>query len=464
VFHLDRLVKLKARPFLAEDTLIEPPKGATTPSQHEQQQQHQQHPQHQRGQSPHKYPEGSRTRLTGSPKNREHGAGRSPQYRDSSSTSRAPTHLEYYSSSNTQQSFQPNSNRSSPGSQSSGRCEAAMSSKSCSPPSSKPTMVKAHVYNLEDLPRSPRYYTQQQPQQQQQENTPNKASLPISPSHSEPTYKSLIGSDKYQTRDYYSFKRPQPNNNHTKSPTSSSSNSSSSSTQLTSFSNIHRHTPGRKYKSYDKLSIDNEDSVRKHHSDLKAQKSAPYYKKDGQFDFSDGCVQSSEIPSNAGNTYPKAGRPYSNPELDDVQMNGTVPGNSGSSAPPRHMRPANKQGNYSSPNIYDDSERMYSEQKELTLTPYTHSSNSLSKEEHRRGADDFIPDSVHSPLHVTLNNSSVASSSTISPVSYLTESDVTSSASSSQAKEEVCPADIASRLFTLNGYKESDVAPLLGKK
>ena len=329
-----------------------------------------------------------------------------------------------------------------------------MSSKTNSPNSSKPTMVKAHVYNLEDLPRSPRYYTQQT----SQPTTPNN---PLSPSHSDPTYNSLIGSDKYQSRDYYSFKKP----HQTKSPTSSSSNSSSSSTQLTSFSNIHRHTPGRKYKSYDKLSIDNENGSTRRPHELKAQKSAPYYQKDGQFDFSDGCVQSVEI--GAGNTYPKAGRPYSNPELDaaDVQINGTVPGNPESSAPPRAMRPANKQSNYSSPNIYDDSERMSSEQKQLTLTPYTHSSHSLSKgENRRRGSDEYSPDPVHSPLHITLNNSSVASSSTISPVSYMTESDVTSSASSSQAKEEVSPADIASRLFTLNGYKESDVAPLLGKK
>ncbi|XP_066936401.1 PH and SEC7 domain-containing protein-like isoform X2 [Clytia hemisphaerica] len=504
----DRLAKLKARPFLAEGTLIEPPKSVSQgnennthdrvpPSSQQTQQprvaeirqttptQHHPPPQQQRVQSsrkPNNHIDAhnalqGRTRTVGSPKSYEQGTDGSYFYRGANNTK--PTNLDFYSSG-------PNSfkepSRGSPGAYSTGsssrHSEAAASSKSVSPKSNRSdksskssmTTATAHLYNLEDLPRSPRYYTQQ--------------TVP------EPTFNSMAKKDKYATENYHSQnyvqehgyvemsykkqKTPSPTlSNHVKSPASSKAPSSPRTTPVSS---IHRHTQGRKYNSYDKLHVESPDAGRKNRTDdskYRAQKSVPYTKKEGQFDFSDGCVQSMQRPpdDNLLLPYTKASsRPYSNPELDveldkhRLDSNAQTQHLNVTSPPPRQMRQnKNKQSNHSSPNIYDDSQWcMTSEQKELSLTPCTLSSHSLSKISTSNSRNGDFDERIHSPLHVTLNNTSMASSSTVSPMSYLAESDVSSSVSSN-TKEEVSPADIASRLFTLNGYKDSDIAPLLGK-
>ena len=503
VFSIDRLAKLKARPFLAEGTLIEPPKSVSQASENHSQQrvppssqqtqqprvaeirqttptQHHPPPQQQRSQSPRK-PNNhidahnalqGRTRTVGSPKSYEHGTDGSYFYRGANNTK--PNNVDYFSPS--PHSFKEPS-RGSPGAYSTGsssrHSEAAASSKSVSPKSNRSdkssskssmTTATAHVYNLEDLPRSPRYYTQQ--------------------TVSEPTFNSMGKKDKYASENYHSqnyvqehgyvemsYKKqntPSPtSSNHVKSPASKAP----SSPRTTPMSSIHRHTQGRKYNSYDKLHVESPDTARKYRTDdskYRAQKSAPYTKKEGQFDFSDGCVQSMQRPPEDNPLLPyikPSSRPYSNPELDvELNKHAQTQHLSVTSPPPRQMRQKNKQSNYSSPNIYDDSQWcMSSEQKELSLTPCTLSSHSLSKISTSNSRNDDFDERIHSPLHVTLNNSSMASSSTVSPMSYLAESDVSSSVSSN-TKEEVSPADIASRLFTLNGYKDSDVAPLLGKK
>ena len=469
------MAKLKARPFLAEGTLIEPPKVLsedgtsqdkryrfTPPIDHHQQQRA----------SPNKLNHidahnvlQSRTRTVGSPQSYEQGTDGKYFYKPASSPAGS---IESYTPPNNLQSFQ-GSRQSSPGGHSSGSSsrysEPAMSNKSSSPKSNKSdrsskqvTTATAHLYNLEDLPRSPRYYTQQPA--------------------IEPTYNSLGNKDKYSSKDYCSNQNylqehgyvaispvrepPTPTNpNLVIRPTLSTLSSPSTPT-----SSIHRHTQGRKYNSYDRLSVENNHGQRME----QPQKSAPHYKKEGQFEFSDGCIQSVQ---EKGPEYTKVtNRPYSNPELDKELNNGynlkndTQPSTHNLTSPlPRQMRPNNKKSNYSSPNIYDDSQRhMSNEQKELSLTPSALSTRSLSKLPSASSQNNDYDEEVHSPLHITLNNSSMASSSTVSPMSYLAESDDVSSSLSSQNKEEVSPADIASRLFTLNGYKDSDVAPLLGKK
>ena len=465
------MAKLKARPFLAEGTLIEPPKVLsedgtsqdkryryTPPIDQQQQRVSPNRPNHIDG---HNALQG-RTRTVGSPQSYEHGTDGKYFFNPASSPAGS---IENYTPPNNLQTFQ-GSRQSSPGGHSSGSSsrysEPAMSNKSLSPISSKSdrsskqiTTATAHLYNLEDLPRSPRYYTQQPTV--------------------EPTYNSLGNKDKYSSKDYCSNQnylqehgytaispirepRTPTNPNLVTRPTLSTSSSPSTPT-----SGIHRHTQGRKYNSYDRLSIENTHGHQ-------PQKSAPHQKKEGQFDFSDGCIQSMQgkEPEYAKVT----NRPYSNPELDVELVNNGYnlrnepqPSAHNLTAPlPRQMRQNNKKSNYSSPNIYDDSQRhMSNEQKELSLTPSALSTRSLSKLPSTSQNNDY-DEQIHSPLHITLNNSSMASSSTVSPIRFLAESDDVASSVSSQNKEEVSPADIASRLFTLNGYKDSDVAPLLGKK
>ena len=487
------MAKLKARPFLAEGTLIEPPKviseDRTSLERRQQQQQQQQqrrtptfeHHQQQR-QSPNKLNHieahnvlQSRTRTVGSSQSYEHDHGTDGNYFYKPASSPANS-LDQYSPTSLLQTFQ-SSRQSSPGGHSSGSSsrysEAAMSNKSLSPKSIKSdrsskqgTTATAHLYNLEDLPRSPRYYTQQPP--------------------TEVTFNSMGNKEKYSSKDYCSNQnylqehgyvaitptREPPNSiNPNLSRPMSTSASSSPSLRTTPTLNIHRHTQGRKYNSYDRLAVENNSDSRDKQQQLK---SAPYYQKEGQFEFPDGCVQSSTSQGKQSEYTKVSSRPYSNPELDaelitnSYNLRNDQSGQSlgeNMSPPPRQMRPNQKQSNYSSPNIYSDSQRqMSNEQKELTLTPSTLSSHSLSKlssNSNSRSKD--YSDPIHSPLHITLNNSSMASSSTVSPMSFLAESEISSSVSS-QNKEEVAPADIASRLFTLNGYKASDVAPLLGKK
>ena len=477
----DRLAKLKARPFLAEGTLIDVPKVLSEDGSSQDRRYHHTPPidQHQQQRvlpiklnhiDAHNVLQ-SRTRTVGSPKSYEHGTDGKYFYQQARSPAGS---LDHYTPPNTLQTFQ-SSRQSSPGGHSSGSSsrlsEAAMSSKSLSPKSIKSdrssqqvTTATAHLYNLEDLPRSPRYYTQQP---------------------TEATYNSLGNKDKYLSKDYCSNQNylqehgyvavspirepPTPTNPNVIKPFSSAS--SSPSMRTTSISNIHRHTQGRKYNSYDRLSVENNDGVNIQRIE-RPQKSASYHKKEGQFEFPDGCIQSTHENKSEYNKV--TCRPYSNPELDVELLNNgynlrndsiSQPSTQNLSSPlPRQMRQNHKQSNYSSPNIYDDSQRqMSNEQKHLTLTPSTLSSRSLSKLPSTSNQNNEYNDRIHSPLHVTLNNSSMASSSTVSPMSFLAESEISSSVSS-QNKEEVSPADIASRLFTLNGYKDSDVAPLLGKK
>ncbi|XP_047128258.1 PH and SEC7 domain-containing protein 4 isoform X1 [Hydra vulgaris] len=110
--------------------------------------------------------------------------------------------------------------------------------------------------------------------------------------------------------------------------------------------------------------------------------------------------------------------------------------------------------NFSSPNVFEnDNERIGSEQKKLTLTPYTHPALSLQ---------DINKQFIFCPQQ----SSSSRVCPTFEPSPDLVNSKhVDDSLKTSDVINniEISPLEIASRLYTLNGYKDTDVAPMLGK-
>lgn len=595
-FFVDRLAKLKARPFLAEDTLIEPPRAG--PQHHYRQQQQQQtrganhnnhndprrvhHHQQQHHHNQRKQPDNQsrsahhhhppppssssynheahvnvRTRTIVSPKSYEYGTDGRYQNRDSH---RTPNHIDlsstysYYHQSANPQSVSSSGRHTGVSHQQSGigngtkqsvvgggirqpvnsgthfsghpvrshyqqhsgdstgshgnskdirrgtfapmmdsksskagggggdkqrHNTSAPHSRQSSPPNAT---VTAHVYTLEDVPLSPRYY---------EKNINHHTTDP-----SEVSYQSLA--NKRQGEEYVPLRignndYANVSNSYSETSIPLASNRHHHQQQQQRPPNNYRQKMGKKYGSFDRLDYTNSSSPEYQQHHRKSQLSAPHYKTEGQFDFNDGAVQSCiEQPhdftssciklqnNNVTNSNHVTGnhsnknRPHSNPEILESDSTMKDPDNvyAGTGTPAIISKSHQQNSNYSSPNIFNGSERMHSEHKGITLTPATHSVYALSKPEEpttppSNGYDK--EESLLSPLSITTTpqstSNSAMSSSAVSPMSFLTESELSGSMSSNQiTKEEVSPADIASRLFTLNGYKDTDVAPLLGKK
>lgn len=109
--------------------------------------------------------------------------------------------------------------------------------------------------------------------------------------------------------------------------------------------------------------------------------------------------------------------------------------------------------NYSDPNLFEDVNHKHQEHRSLTLTPYAHSNEIISST---------------SIMYDNINNSLVQEKiaghhdQQLLPTKQPTVEPLNISKFAIES-DDISPADVASRLFTLNGYKDSDVAPMLGK-
>lgn len=425
----DRLAKLKARPFLAEDSLIEPPRAAKSPTEkvsdasflafpvnssscrnleksyshdHCDNKNSVNFPQYSQSiPIPNNESKKAHVRTVGVPSNYHYEGDGHFIYKQSG---KYPNELnQSYSDQGLGSDQMDGKHKYYLKKPKSPRSYATASS------NDRPVMATAHLYNVEDLPPSPRSFV----------NT------------EAPTYKSLANRHKYNSEDYSTHLFSGHDNN-----TQSENNSRSPGIYTEDLNYVHSTSRNLL------------------HATLSHTKSAPPYKLENQFDFNDGtCVSYLREQSIE---YPSKNRPYSNPDVEKTYTERLKD-------PPTFndlkiqscRRDFHAHSNYSSPNVFEESERTYSVHKALTLTPVSHSVHSLAKPNFYEDQELSFNDSSHLlPLSMhTPNSTCVAPSMMSSPVSSTT----------SNMSQNVCPADIASRLFTLNGYKDSDVAPLLGK-
>ena len=118
--------------------------------------------------------------------------------------------------------------------------------------------------------------------------------------------------------------------------------------------------------------------------------------------------------------------------------------------------------NFSSPNVFENgNERIGSEHKMFTFSPYAHSAQSLQDISNKQYI--FGPEKNSSPQGRVCN--------TYGPSFDMVDcknSDVASFSKTADANsvvnKEISAAEIASHLYMLKGYKDTDIAPMLGKK
>ena len=468
---IDRLAKLKARPFLAEDGLIDPPSAAIS------------------GINPVSEDQANFQRTVGSSKNYEYGTDgkftststlsnetlsqnydmkflhqkdkvHTAHYGNGSYKKKQHKSRQFYNSDLTDTQFNP---------------ADAINPNNIEPKKS-PIITKAHVYDLDNLPRSPREFLTYK-------NTVNHSSVTYSNSEYSKTDNTYRGSsDSY---------RDTSNSYH------ESSNSNNSRTER---ANSHReplygdsHDGHYKYYREDRASTFSESHLKDIEldldnlpppdpqllDDLPPTSAPPYMDGDARFEYNDGHAFDDQY--NDGHAfddqaieYNSPARPLSNPDVEHRPLMKSI---SLSKADKNIMVMSSSspyQNNYSSPNVFEESERLYSfsERKNLTLTP-----NSLSVQVLDQN-DDFTQSSFNdkSALRPLSNNNSISKTTKTSlqngtvncelrPRELLNRQSQSSSSSvGTDSNDASSPADIASRLFTLNGYEDKDVAPMLGKK
>lgn len=193
------------------------------------------------------------------------------------------------------------------------------------------------------------------------------------------------------------------------------------------------------------------------------------HKKSNMYDYNDGNCMS--YLSQSVTDFDKSSRRFSNPSENFSNQSSLT--ESDSSIVPYeiacdttyNVSNYTTLNNHSSPNIYPNNDLIYSEHKNISLNPVTQSQHSINKNHYNEQIIKNIDSRHLSPCsNQTINTSQEHSPCSSSLSSSHLESPGVLSTTASVCSDEVSPADIASRLFTLNGYKDCDVAPLLGKK
>jgi len=416
----DRLSKLKARPFLAEDTLIDPPGVSKATIQQQQHQCSQQK---------------DFNRTVGSPKNYEYGTdGKFTQHaamNSSYSSKSLPQASPYLSQNSPRKISASSSHKISASSSRNYHTQQQQNSSSYQvsvyPNNSRqkqsPVITKALVYDLDNLPRSPREISSYQKQSPR------------------PSYRSIANQNKYSTDEYYTCNF----NKNTSAQTSQRIPSQQQQQQQ------------QQQQHYQQANLNIQQQRRE------GPRSAPYdINNTSSFTFVDG-----------NNTSVEGRRPQSNPDLETnypkkIPLKSSESYNNDKSYTLNHNPSSYNRSNYSSPNVFEDSDQVYSEGKSLTLKQSSFSVQSLNQSNHFDQNHVLFDEDSLTPLTLQIpsEEQSFNSSTTASPNFDITTNYSSLSESSSSTlhgNEAASPADIASRLFSLNGYQDKDVAPLLGK-
>ena len=458
---IDRLAKLKARPFLAEDGLIDPPSAAIS------------------GINPVSEDQANFQRTVGSSKNYEYGTD--GKFTSTSALSNENTNQNYdmkflhqkdkvHTTQYGNDSYKKKQNKSRQYYNSDLEDTHLNPAEAIYPnhiePKKSPIITKAHVYDLDNLPRSPREFLTYK-------NTVSHS--PVTHSNSE-----YSRTDNTYRRSSDSYR----------DTSSSYHESSTSNNRRTERANSHREplygdSYDRDYTYYreDRASTFSESHLKDIEldldnlpppdpellDDLPPTSAPPYMDGNARFEYNDGHAFDDQAIE-----YNSPARPLSNPDIEHRPLMKSISLNKADKNIMVMSSNSPYQNNYSSPNVFEESERLYSfsERKNLTLTP-----NSLSVQILDQN-DDFAQSSFKdkSALRPLSNNNSISKSTKTSlqngtvnsellPRELLNRHSQSSSSSvGTDNNDASSPADIASRLFTLNGYEDKDVAPMLGKK
>lgn len=455
----DRLAKLKARPFLAEDGLIDPPSAAIS------------------GINPASEDQTNFQRTVGSSKNYVYGTD--GKFTSASAVSNETTN------ENDDMKFLHQKDKGHTAHYGNGSYKKQNKSRQyynsdlkdihlnpAEPiypnniePKKSPIITKAHVYDLDNLPRSPREFLTYK-------NTVNHSPVTHSNSEYRRTDKHRVSSDSYRD------------------PSNSYHESSNSSNSRTERANSHKeplygdsYDGDYTYYREDRASTFSESHLKNIEldldnlpppdpellDDLPPTSAPPYMDGNTRFEYNDGHVFDDQAIE-----YNSPSRPLSNPDIEHRPLMKSISLHKADTNIMVMSSSSPYQNNYSSPNVFEESERLYSfsERKNLTLTP-----NSLSVQVLDQN-DDFTQSSFtdKSALRPLSNNNSISKSRKTSLQNGTVNSELlprelpnrqsqsSSSSVGTDSNDASSPADIASRLFTLNGYEDKDVAPMLGKK